>query len=108
MSGKTFAFGREFRVNEVAEVPDSLRGRVRRNRYFEIVEDVPPAPETKEEPEPDEPQNRMLSVNGACEEDDLASLSREELVAKAEEIGVQIDKRWGQARLIQAICDREG
>jgi len=102
MSGKTFAFGREFRVNQVVDVPDDLRGRIERNRYFEVIEDTPPAPEPKPEPEQ---QNRMLS---ASSEPDLESLERHELIAKADEVGATVDRRWGNARIIEAIKEKAG
>jgi len=104
MSGKTFAFGREFRVNQVVDVPDDLRGRIERNRYFEVIEDTPPAPEPKPEPEQ---QNRMLAASNE-DADHLERLERDDLIAKAERLGVSIDKRWGQARLIQAIREEKG
>lgn len=37
--------------------------------------------------------------------DDLNALSREELLALAEQRGVTADKRWGKAKLVEALED---
>lgn len=57
--------------------------------------------EAVEVSEPQPSEDRQLS-------DDLETLERDELIAVAEGAGVQIDRRWGNARIIQAIKEKAG
>jgi len=95
MSGKTLAFGREFPVGEVVEVSDDVGARCRRNRYFEVVEDDAP------EPKRETPQNRMLAASQPAS--DLDAMPRHDLIKLADTKGVQIDRRWGDQRIRNAI-----
>jgi hypothetical protein len=97
MSGKTYAFGREFRVGETVEVSGDIAERCARNRYFEVVEDAAPAPEPKA------PQNRMMSATDSAPD---LNQSKARLIALADERGVKIDRRWSAERIAQAIKEQ--
>lgn len=77
-SGETIAFGRTVRCGAVTEFPDGFLARISGNRFFEIVADEPEAP-------PMEPSRKA------------------ELIVEAEKCGVTIDKRWGEARITEAL-----
>lgn len=83
-------------VEDAQEELDLGEGWV--DSYFEAKEIAsnPPAPgDPIPEPEP-EP------------EDEPVALTKEELIAKADELGIEVDKRWGVERIAKAIEEASG
>lgn len=75
-------------------VPSQFVGKASGNRFFEAVEDAPSAA-----PEAAEPRNRLL--------DAAEAFSKEDLIARATELGVKIDKRWSAEKIAAAIGAKE-
>lgn len=76
-------------------------GWMTRDEWNAKTRGEPRAVEQQAEPEPDKSEGQQLS-------DDLESLERHELIAVAEGAGVTIDRRWGNARIIEAIKEKAG
>lgn len=83
--GVTTAFDREWRVDKPVEVDEETAVRVRRNRFFRELKAKAAPPPAEPEVEPTE------------------DATKAELWALAEERGVEIDRRWGIARLREAL-----
>jgi hypothetical protein len=86
--GVTTAFDREWRVDKPVEVDEETAVRVRRNRFFREVKAKAAPPAAEPVAEAEEPAEEATKA---------------ELWALAEERGVEIDRRWGIARLREAL-----
>ncbi len=84
-------FGVTFRPDEIVEVPAKFIGKARGNRFFVACE-AKPADELKAEPKT-EPANGSPQLG----------MTKEELIAKAEEFDIKIDKRWSASKIADAI-----
>lgn len=78
--GVSKAWGCEFRPGEAIEIPQEHVARASNNRFF-----------LRAEPE--------VTVPGF----EIADLSKAELIAIADKVGVTIDRRWSASRIQQTI-----
>lgn len=84
----------------VATVHDALgRGLIKMGKYEEVKDDKPPAVKMEEPPEA---KPKVVDVPDDEQESDRLEMLREE----AEELGIHVDKRWGAARLQEAIASQ--
>ena len=87
------AYGVVFTPDVVCEIAERFVSKARNNRFFQEVRDEVPALTVGESAEEDAPLNRLLGD----------ALGKDTLIAKAEELGVKIDKRWKPERIAEAI-----
>ena len=105
-------------VGDTIEVPDHEANDLIRNGYAEPVSyvadsttpegtDDAPAhePEPSEDPADDEGQDPTDSADPDAGDDQ--DVTKADLIARAEELGVEVDGRWGKAKLLSAIAAAE-
>jgi hypothetical protein len=77
--------GYVFRPGEAVDLPEQFAKKALRNRFFQAV------------PEPAPVHQPTVDADAA------AKKARADLIAKAESLGVEFDKRWSAAKIQDAI-----
>jgi hypothetical protein len=89
------AYGVVFRPGESVEVPAQFEAKALGNRFFELADD-----EVEIE---DEETANDLSANPFLAE---LSTDKDALIAKAEAIGINVDRRWSASTITQKIEEK--
>lgn len=89
-------WGHEFKPNEPTHLPEPWASKARTNRFFLEVEENPEFEDDIAPTEPDE---------DGWDYDPFKGMSREDLIAMADEKGVKIDKRWNFDKIAAALRD---
>lgn len=82
-----FVLGQTFSPGAEIELTGRFEGKARNNRFFEQVA------ETVDDGQAEEPRNRLLD----------AAPDKGALIAKAEALGIKIDKRWSVEKIATRI-----
>ena len=86
-----FILGCVFSPGAEIAVPDRFIGKARGNRFFEEV--IEQKPDPVEEKPVEEPRNRLLDT----------APDKDALIARAEALGIKIDKRWSVEKIAAKI-----
>ena len=91
-------YGIVFTPGAELEIQGKFASKAMGNRFFEEVKDNP---EREEDPESSDSSKEDGSY------DPFKGMSRDDLIAMAEDKGIKIDKRWGDAKIIEVIGENE-